>query len=132
MICLAQTVNLTTYYFAAPFIQSKSHTSPLPNQLDYWTDCGLSASDAMARNCHFDSMLYGWIPDECFHPEALDEYHPFEDRTWYKDQGLTTPLVGEELQQLMMGNISIAYAHTFHHEHCLYSMRKLAMATEKR
>ena len=37
-----------------------------PGQLELWTDCGLSPSDARARNCRFDPMLYAWIPSECF------------------------------------------------------------------
>ncbi|KAJ5947842.1 hypothetical protein N7466_000857 [Penicillium verhagenii] len=133
IICIAQTVVLTTYYFSTAY-NRQDYTQPpaFPGQLDYWTDCGLSASEARARNCHFDPMLYAWIPHECFHPEPMDEYHPFEDRIWYKDTNLTQPLDQVEMEQLTLGNIRIAYTHTFHHEHCLYAMRKLAMATEKR
>ncbi|KAJ5703470.1 hypothetical protein N7493_011859 [Penicillium malachiteum] len=130
IVCLSQTIALASYYFTATFTQPQ--TNPLPGQLDYWTDCGLTSAEAMARNCHFDKMLYAWIPTECFHPEALDEYHPFEDRVWYWDRNLTVPMNEIEMQQLALGNISIAYTPTFHHEHCLYAMRKLGMATDKK
>ena len=66
------------------------------------------------------------------HPEPLNEYNPFEDRTWYKDENLTQLLTSIEREQLVMGDLTVAYTHTFHHEHCLYAMRKLAIATDRR
>ena len=130
LACLAQTIFLTGYFFSNA--HNHRQTPALPGQLTSWTDCGLSPIEARARNCHFDSMLYAWIPDECFHPEPLDEYKPFEDRIWYTDVNLSQPMTKAELEELSAGNVPIAYTHTYHHEHCLYAMRKLTMATEKR
>ena len=130
LTCFAQAIFLTGYFFSSA--HDHHQTPALPGQLTSWTDCGLSPREARARNCHFDSMLYAWIPGECFHPEPLDEYRPFKDRTWYTDVNLTQPMSDVEIEELSAGSIPIAYTHTYHHEHCLYAMRKLAMATDKR
>lgn len=95
-----------------------------------WVDCGSSPAEARENKCHYEPMLGAWIPHGCFidEPHAY-EYHPFEDRVWYRDANLTEPI---EVDSLKAGNETEIWTPFFHEEHCLFAWRRLAAAVERR
>lgn len=79
--------------------------------------CGNSTEEARSRSCHLESMIFGWVPNECYYEELNEQYRPFEDRKWYLD-----PSAKElaEPARLIAGEVPIAYGATYHTEHCLF------------
>ena len=75
-----------------------------------WMDCGKTAAEARARNCHYEQMHRSWIPDACYFPEPSAEYRPFRDRQWFKDEYLSIPATPEMLDRLESGDEEMAYA----------------------
>lgn len=94
-----------------------------------WVDCGTTAAEARANNCHYDSMQRSWIPHACWFPEPNDEYDPFRDRLWYADADFIQPA---DIGKLERGDDYWGFTKYFHDEHCLYAWRKLTIAVEKR
>jgi len=94
--------------------------------------CGRRSIEARAKRCHYEPMLRSWIPDACYTPEPSEEYSPFDDRAWFYDKNLTSPMLGSDLDVLRNGDDITAYTRYFHDEHCLYAWRKLAIAVERR
>lgn len=54
--------------------------------------CGNSATEAEARGCVFDTMLYGWIHTECFDEELMEQYLHAGNWTWQDDPQHEAPL----------------------------------------
>lgn len=94
--------------------------------------CGRTAAEAKALGCIYEPMQRSWIPEACYFSEPGNEYTPFDDRPWYYDSNLTQKIEGKDLDRLRNGDDLMAYTQSFHHEHCLYCYRKLAIAVEKR
>lgn len=91
--------------------------------------CGNSTEEARSRGCRLESMIFGWVPNECYYEELSEQYRPFEDRKWYLDPSakeLADPA------RLIAGEVPIAYGTAYHTEHCLFLWRKLAYAIENR
>jgi hypothetical protein len=113
----------TTFWLNSPLFTASEYRSPT---------CGTTSMEARERGCQYEPMFHGWIPQDCYTVEPGDEYHPFDDRTWYFDKALTRPIEGRNLDALHDGYDLTAYTKTFHDEHCLYAWRKLHLAVEKR
>ncbi len=102
-------------------------------RISSWVDCGTSPETARANDCVYEPMQRSWIPKACYFAEPGDEYHPFDDRPWFYDTNLTQPLDQNGLNKLRHGDDFTAYTpHFFHHDHCLYVWRKLAIAVERK
>ena len=95
------------------------------------TYCGRTSSEAQARGCVLEPMLYGWMPPQCQFPEVTSYNDPFKEWTWYADENLTQPLTEE---QLWNGKSIELWTDVlgFHTEHCLFLYRKLMYAMENR
>ncbi|RFU31841.1 hypothetical protein B7463_g4504, partial [Scytalidium lignicola] len=105
-----------------------SYVQPDPT----WANCGHSATEARTNGCIYEPMLRSWIPPECYFKEPSDEYDPFSDRAWFLDKDLTRPATPEDLEKLRRGDDLKGYTRYFHDEHCLYALRKLAIAMDKK
>ncbi|PVH75670.1 hypothetical protein DL98DRAFT_427007 [Cadophora sp. DSE1049] len=93
-------------------------------------NCGTTAAEARALGCSYEPMQRSWIPADCYFPEPSDEYHPFDDREWYSDEERTQLVNSHQMNMLRNGDDFVAYTRYFHHEHCLYAWRKMAIAVE--
>jgi hypothetical protein len=105
---------------------------PTTQRITSWIDCGFTPEEARGNNCIYEPMQRSWIPKACHFEEPGDEYHPFDDRQWFYDTNRTQVLDQHDLEKLRKGENFTAYTHFFHHEHCLYAWRKLAIAVERK
>jgi hypothetical protein len=84
-----------------------------------WITCGHSVEEALAKNCQFDIMMNGWVPQECYHRNLSEEYiaqHQefrfFADHLGYKE--LT-------LDDVRKGQFKTLFTTRNHHyAHCAY------------
>lgn len=89
------------------------------------TDCGSSVMEARAKGCHFEQMLYGWVPEKCFYQQLADEWAPIatKDR-WYLYDNLTHEVT--ESDGLWSGAYDVVFTPgTYHRDHCFYVWKKL-------
>jgi hypothetical protein len=124
-LCLAIAVVICVAAFGFWFLHAKSTQATKYT----WTDCGRTPTEARAHGCHYEPMQRSWIPPECFFSEPMDEYNVFRDREWFKDENLTIPA---DIEGLESGDVELAYTRYWHNEHCIYAMRKLALAVALR
>ena len=96
------------------------------------TDCGRRSSEAIARGCVMEPLIYGWFPPQCSYDEVTDQHNPFEDgRKWYSDEAMTTELNSTQLWRGEHVNVWTTANH-YHTEHCLFLYQKLAYSVAKR
>ncbi|CZT10173.1 uncharacterized protein RAG0_14714 [Rhynchosporium agropyri] len=90
-------------------------------------NCGSSVAEAKSGGCEFDPMVNGWTPQECFNRELSEEFMALPNYTWYYDADHAKPIPADDLYS---GELAITYPEPFHHDrHCLYTWRKLHLAT---
>lgn len=101
-----------------------------------WTNCGDSPAEARARGCHFEPMMSAWIPKECYFEDLKEDHEDiFETWKWYWDKNVTHEIKRDEMRSVREGDYHPAIFTTkpaAHLLHCLYALRKLATAVEKR
>lgn len=101
----------------------------------YWrstprvVSCGHTSSEARARGCVLEPMIYGWISPECQFPEVTSQNDPWGKWQWYSDENMTQPLSREQLDR---GESLDLWTNRpgYHLEHCLFLYRKLMYAVE--
>lgn len=101
----------------------------------YWqttpriTSCGHTSSEARARGCVLEPMVYGWMPPQCQFPEVTSQNDPFEKWQWYSDENMTQLLSRDQLER---GESLDLWTNRpgYHLEHCLFLYRKLMYAME--
>ena len=83
----------------------------------YW--CGHTPEEARARNCHFDVILYSWIPEPCFNQEIQDEYVSRNESAWYRERGGKGGQVSKEV--VAAGNEQLLWIDwASHMNHCKF------------
>lgn len=53
--------------------------------------CGNSSAEALAQNCVFDTMLYGWTHPQCFDEALMRQYLDAGNWTWRDDPAHEAP-----------------------------------------
>lgn len=95
--------------------------------------CGDAFEESVERGCHWEPMIFCWVPDLCYTSEPLEGYDPFSQAIWHTDRERQHPLTDEEMAGFRVGSFTIAWTSLeYHQQHCLYLSRKLARAVNQR
>lgn len=95
--------------------------------------CGNTTQEARSRNCHYEPLLSCWVPDACYTSEPSEGFDPYSELRWFSDPDLTQPLNEREIEGMRTGEFNIVWTDwQYHHHHCIYLWRKLAVAVENR
>lgn len=93
--------------------------------------CGHTSSQARARGCVLEPMIYGWIAPECQYPEVTEANDPWEKWQWYRDENFTQPISREQLDRAEVLDLWTNRA-GYHLQHCLFLYRKLMYAVDNK
>lgn len=121
LLCAALVVSII---IGTVLVWSRKHSG-----LPQYIDCGTTTSEALAKNCVMEPMIYGWIPRECYFPELSEQYSPFEDREWYTDANFSVRIPPSDL---WAGKNKHVFTHIYHSTHCFFLWRKLALGIARR
>ena len=100
-------------------------------QHEHIKSCGRTSSEARARGCVLEPMIYGWIAPECQYPDVTKANDPWEDWQWYRDENMTQPLSREQLDRAEALDLWTNRA-GYHLQHCLFLYRKLMYAVDNK
>lgn len=91
--------------------------NPMRQLPDELISCGNSISEAIARGCFMEPLLYGWVPELCYYKDLEYRKNALEDRSWYSDREMTDPI---SLTDLWAGNVKNVFTHNYHLDYCIF------------
>ncbi|KYK57318.1 hypothetical protein DCS_04326 [Drechmeria coniospora] len=89
-------------------------------------DCGNSPAEAMARNCRYSIVLFGWLPPGCHTADdAADEESMHGGQSWhYESEGRNMTM-----DELRLGNYrNFTSTYDMHLMHCMYVWKRMHRA----
>jgi hypothetical protein len=84
--------------------------------------CGNSSTEALARGCSFDQLMWAWFPKHCPH-YANDEFltaEPEQPWRFYPDPHNREPVVGGDWVKVLDNEIMVYGERREHLTHCVY------------
>ncbi|KAI0532822.1 hypothetical protein GGR58DRAFT_522428 [Xylaria digitata] len=85
--------------------------------------CGSTAEEAKARGCHFDTISFCWLPDECYDSDLVDTFEATRNWEYWADP---EPISREELVGGHGNNLWVSWE--YHLRHCMFMWMKLQRA----
>ena len=92
----------------------------------HWKECGTSPLEARELGCHFDIMMYAWVPEECYNKQMLEEYLATYEFHFYSDSAATQEVPLEIAQLGEFESLWTGYAQ--HVLHCTYIWKLLSIS----
>jgi hypothetical protein len=88
-------------------------------------DCGDSPVTARARGCHFNTVLYAWLPPKCLMQEDYDDEATFYADNDFQWSSASTMLPITHEQALTGTATSVLTSMEWHATHCTYVWQRL-------
>ncbi|KAI1351865.1 hypothetical protein F5Y01DRAFT_281361 [Xylaria sp. FL0043] len=101
-------------------------TASEPAQFRMKSPCGSTAEEAKARGCHFDTISFCWLPDECYDSDLVAHFEATRNWEYYADEEGTKPISHEELVGGHGNKLWVSWE--YHLRHCLYMWLKFHRA----
>jgi hypothetical protein len=90
-----------------------------------YDQCGTTPSEALARDCVFETTGFAWLPRACLDPDMEDQFLSKVEAlnlTYYRDAAYTQPV---SLAEVRRGETGYYVHETYHKTHCGFLLRKL-------
>ncbi|KAI1176849.1 hypothetical protein F4777DRAFT_577564 [Nemania sp. FL0916] len=97
-----------------------------PAQFRMQSPCGSTPEEAKARGCHFDTISFCWLPDECYDPDLVATFEATRNWEYFEDPEGTKPISHEELVGGHANNLWVSWE--YHLRHCMFMWMKLHRA----
>ncbi|KAI1264370.1 hypothetical protein F5Y18DRAFT_436771 [Xylariaceae sp. FL1019] len=97
-----------------------------PPKFRNYSPCGNTAEEAKARGCHFDTISFCWLPDECYDADLVETFEATRNWQFYLDEEGKHPISHEELIGGHGNNLWVSWE--YHLRHCLFMWIKLHRA----
>jgi len=115
LLCIVVIICSSMAAGAFVFALARPHSLPSSD----WITCGKSVGEAVAKDCVFDIMMNGWVPQECYNHELSeqyiarhDEFRFFADHLGYQELTLDDVRKGDHMTLYTTRN--------HHYAHCAY------------
>ncbi|KAI1752008.1 hypothetical protein F4782DRAFT_165540 [Xylaria castorea] len=101
-------------------------TTSKPAQFRMQSPCGSTPEEAMARGCHFDTISFCWLPDECYDRDLVDTFEATRNWHYYTDPEGKHTISHEELVGGHGSSLWVSWE--YHLRHCMFMWFKFHRA----